>query len=326
MVSVKTIFILLLMLLSVYIIYRLGPIIAILIISALLMISLENVVKFWMKKTLLNKPIPRSLAVLLTYAGFILGIILAITLILPPVLSQSQKLIESLAKILENVKVYNNVDLSVSGLLSQFSSVSGGVLNGAILVVNNVATFFSILVISIYISLDWVSLRRHLLNLVSPKAREYVDDTLTEVEKNVGAWLRGVATLMLIVGSASFGGLLLLNVDYPLALGILSGLLEVVPMIGPFIAVAVAAVIGFSVSPTLGIAVIGLYVIIQQVENNFIVPKVMGKVSGFSPLVILLAILIGNNFFGFVGVFLAIPITIISVVIIKRVLRYSPRN
>ena len=242
---------------------------------------------------------------------------MAITLILPPVLSQGQKLVESLAKILENLKVYNNVDLSISGLFSQFSSVSGGVLNGAILVVNNVATFFSILVISIYISLDWVSLRKHFLNLISPKAREYVDDTVTEVEKNVGAWL---------VGSASFGGLVLLNVDYPLALGILSGLLEVVPMIGPFIAVAVAAVIGFSVSPAMGMAVIGLYVIIQQVENNLIVPKVMGKVSGFSPLVILLAILIGNNFFGFIGVFLAIPITIIAVVIIKRVLRYSAGN
>jgi putative heme transporter len=67
-------------------------------------------------------------------------------------------------------------------------------------------------------------------------------------------------------------------------------------------------------------------VIVQQIENNIIVPRVMGKVSGFSPLVILLALLIGTTLFGVVGAVIAIPSTIIFVVVLKRVLRYSDRN
>ena len=128
---------------------------------------------------------------------------------------------------------------------------------------------------------------------------------------------------MCIVGSMSFIGLILLGIDYPLALGLIAGLLEAVPMIGPFIALVVAAIIGFSMAPVKGLAVILLFAFIQQIENNLIVPKVMQRVSGFSPLIILLALLTGGTLFGFVGILLAIPTTITLVVVLKRILKFS---
>jgi len=144
-----------------------------------------------------------------------------------------------------------------------------------------------------------------------------------EVERNVGQWLKGQLLLMLVVGLASFIGLLLLDIRYPLALAMVAGLLEIVPMIGPVLSAVVAAIIGFSETPVKGVGVIALFLIIQQLENNLLVPKIMQKVSGFSPLIILLALLIGSEFFGVVGAIVAVPTTMIISIILKRVLGRS---
>ncbi len=86
---------------------------------------------------------------------------------------------------------------------------------------------------------------------------------------------------------------------------------------------ALAGVIGFSDSPVKGLAVLVLFFIIQQSENNLLVPKVMQRVSGFSPLVILIALLIGSEFFGIVGAILSVPVTMISVIVVKKILLYT---
>ena len=93
---------------------------------------------------------------------------------------------------------------------------------------------------------------------------------------------------------------------------------------GPIIALILAGVVGFSQSFTQGILVIALFTLIQQVENNLLVPKVMHKVSGFAPLVILIALLIGSKLLGIVGALIAVPITMIIVILIRRFIKYSP--
>jgi predicted PurR-regulated permease PerM len=216
-----------------------------------------------------------------------------------------------------------NIEFSLTQLLPQASALSGNVFNFTVSIFANLATFFTMLVISIYLSLDWPNIKRRFISLLPIRVQDEVKETISDVEQSVGHWLKGQSFLMCVVGSMSFVGLVALDVTYPLAIALISGILEAVPMIGPLISAIVAAIIGFSISPSKGFAVIALYIVIQQVENNFIVPKVMGKVSGFSPLVILLALLIGTNFFGFVGAILAVPSTIITVVIIKHILRYT---
>ena len=119
-------------------------------------------------------------------------------------------------------------------------------------------------------------------------------------------------------GCVCFLGLFILGIDYPLALGLIAGLLEFVPMIGPIISAVLAGVVGFSMSPIKGLGVIVLFTIIQQLENNLLVPKVMQRVSGFSPIAILLAILIGAEFFGVIGTVLAVPVMMITFLLIKR--------
>jgi len=82
-------------------------------------------------------------------------------------------------------------------------------------------------------------------------------------------------------------------------------------------------IVGFSISPVTGLGVLALYLAIQQLENNIIVPKVMQKTVGFSPLITLLALLIGGKLFGVVGALLSVPLTLIIVIITKHVLEYE---
>lgn len=322
-ISIKTILFTLLLLLVGYVVYRLGPIIAILVVAGILMISLENTIQKLMKFTLFNRPIPRSLAVIMVYALLILFMVVVLTIGVPPVISQGQKLIQNLIVILDQFKLTNSVDLSLASLLPQFSSVSGGVIAATISIFNNIATVFSVLVISIYLSLDWPNLKKKFFGVIPEKYKDEVEHTVKDVETSVGHWLKGEATLMTIVGTLSFAGLVALEVDFALALAIIAGVLEAVPMIGPLVAAVIASIIGFSMSTGKGLLVVALFVLIQQLENNFIVPRVMGKVAGFSPLVILLAFLVGSTLFGIVGALLAVPSTIILGVIVKHVLRYS---
>lgn len=325
-ISIKTVLFTLLLIAVGYVIYRLGPIIAVLVIATFLAIALENTVRRLMKGTLFNRPLPRSLAVLITYSIVIFGIILIVTLGLPPVVAEGQKLLQNLSAILDQLKVANNLDVSLSTLVPQVTNVSGGVINVTISIFTNIATLFTTLVISIYLSLDWPNIKRHFINLMPEKYRDDIKDTIQDIESSVGHWLKGELTLMTIVGTMTLTGLVALDVKYALALGLIAGVLEAVPMIGPLIAAVVSTIIGFSIGTSKGLLVLLLTIVIQQVENNIIVPRVMGKVSGFSPLVILVALLVGTTLFGIVGAILAVPSTIMFAVVLKRVLNYSSRD
>lgn len=323
-ISVKTILIFFLMTLGAYVIYRLGSVIAILLVCTVLVIAMEHPIKFFMSKTILNNPMPRGTAVIITYLILVSTLVLIVTLGLPPVISQSQKLLAGFSLITEDIKIGTKTEISATGLIPQFSNISESIFNITKSFVSNLATLFSVLVISIYMSLDWLNIKKRFLSLFTGKLKKEVAETLEEIETSLGSWVKGELVLMIIVGTMSYTGLLLLQVQYPLALGIVSGVLEAVPIIGPVISAVIAGIIAFSESPIKGLAVVALFILIQQLENNLIVPKVMQKVSGFSPIVILLALLIGSNLFGVLGAILAVPFTMISVVIIKRIIRYNP--
>jgi len=172
-------------------------------------------------------------------------------------------------------------------------------------------------------SLDWENIKANFVSIFPRDLEDAVYDTLNEIEKSVGSWVRGELLLMLSVGVASFCALVILGIKYSIAISLVAGVFEAVQMIGPTLTTILAGIIGFAQSPMKGVAVIIVFILIQQLENNFLVPKVMSKVSGFRPLIILLALLVGINFFGIVGAICAVPILMIATIILKRTLRYS---
>jgi predicted PurR-regulated permease PerM len=321
-ISIKTILIMFLAALAGYVIYRLGPIFAVLLIATLIVLALEPSVKWFKKQFVFKRQITRSVAVILTYAIFIAVVAIIFTTGLPPVIGQIETLAASLGGLISGLNLGSGVDLSLTNLIPQLSNLSGGIVGVVSSGFSTITTIFSIIMISIYMSLDWENLKRRFISLFPDKNKVEILRTAEEIENNVGQWVKGESVLMTVVGAFSFVGLFLLNVPFALALGLLAGLLEVVPILGPVIAAVLSAIIAFSDEPIKGVAVIILFIIIQQLENNILVPKIMQRVSGFSPLVILIALLIGSNLFGIVGAITAVPITMIAVIVVKSVLRH----
>jgi len=317
-ISIKTIILFLLTLFGLFVIYRLGPIIGILLLATLLVISMEQPVRYFMRGVLFNKKISRGLAVLISYSLFVLIILGVLTFIVPPLITELQKMIVSVPYMLQNIKLPEGWQSSVPEMVPDTSKISAGVINATFSIFSNFATFLSVLVISIYMSLDWENIKKGFISLFPKNNEDIVQETIEDIEKNVGAWIKGQLLLMSVIGVASFIGLSILGVRYSVGLGLLSGIFEAIPNVGPVLSALVAGLIGFSDSPIKGVGVVSLFVVIQQLENNLLVPKIMGKVSGFRPLIILLALLVGANFFGIIGAVCAIPVTMIVSTILKK--------
>jgi predicted PurR-regulated permease PerM len=327
-ISVKTVFFILVLALLVYLVFLLGPIILVLTVATIIVLALEGAVQSLTKQKFMNKPLNRSISVTIIYTALIVSILSIVTIVLPLVLTQGKKLIISLLSVTEEIPLLQSVDLNASNAerifnVSDFLNVSGNVLSTLTSTLGILAMVVSVIVIAIYMSIDWPNIKNRILSLFTGRMKNEAGETIEEIELSVGYWLKGQLTLMFAIGAMSFIGLAILNVDYPLALGVAAGLLEIVPILGPIIALVLAGIVAFSESAIKGVAVIALFTLIQQVENNYMVPKVMNKVSGFSPLVILIALLIGSKLLGVIGALIAVPSMIIGVIIVKRIIRYS---
>ncbi len=319
-ISVKVILFTLLFGLGVFVLFRLGVVIGILIISFLMAISFEVSVKSMMKQKLMNTNVSRPLAVLTTYLLAILIFVLAGTIIIPPVVSQAQVMLQSLNGLTRSLNLSEGFDVSLAELIPEIKAASGGVLSAALSIFGNFALLISVLILSIYISLDWENIKLRFAELFSSKYSNKITGAIEEVEVNIGHWVKGQLFLMFVIGLFSYLGLILLDVKFPLALGLISGVLEIIPVLGPIIATVFAAVVAIADSPIKALGVVVLYFVIQQLESNILVPKVMQRVSGFSPLMILIALLIGNNLFGIIGAITAVPILMILTTIVKKFL------
>lgn len=140
---------------------------------------------------------------------------------------------------------------------------------------------------------------------------DYRADTLAlwnEIEEKIGAFVRGLAVLSLVIGVLSAIGYVAIGLPYGLTIAIIAGLLEAVPYVGPIITLILAGIVGLTVSQTMALLAIGIAMVIQLLENAIVVPRVMDKAVGVSPVVTLLALAIFSDLFGLLGALLAIPL------------------
>lgn len=319
-ISLKTILVAFLAFVGIYVLYSVRNTIGLVFFALLITLSLEHTIQFVSKQRLFNNPIPRSLAVLITYVGLLLILILGLSVGFEPLRVQSQKLITTLSKYQNVISIGGNIDISVSEIFSGITSASGGVINATKSIFSNVTTLFSVLILAVYMSADWENLKARIVTAFPEKYRHRAAKTIIKIEFDVGLWLRGQAILMVVIGIISYIGLLIIGVEFPLALGIIAGILEIIPLLGPVLAAIVASFVALTISPLKALLVIALFTVIQQLENNLLVPKIMQKVSGFSPITIIIALLIGSELFGIVGAIVAVPVTMVGSIVLKEIL------
>ncbi len=188
---------------------------------------------------------------------------------------------------------------------------------------SNIFFVVSTLFFSFYLLLDDDVIKTTLLKFFDSERSKQISEVFEKAHRRMNAWFWGQATLMLVVGVMTFIGLSLIGMGrYAIPLAVLAGLFEVVPNLGPVVSAIPAILIGLSQSYFLGLAAIALYLIVQQLENNLIVPYIMKKAVGLSPIVSLIALIIGGKLAGIIGVLLAIPTTLFIETIVLEILSY----
>lgn len=271
----------------------------------------------WLQK----KRIPRWLSVLSIFS-ILLGLItLIFSLLIPPIIEQVQQLAVGLPQYFDiaiekfgqlegllGEGVYNNLKEVATSFTNQFGDRAGGIIETVTGVFGGIFSAIIVIVLAFYFTVEENSLKKFIKSLVPLKHRVYADDLVSRIQIQIGRWLRGQLLLGLVVGILYYIGLTILGVKYALVIAILGGLLEIIPYIGPILAALPAVFLAFTQSPYLALLVIALYIVVQQLENHLLVPKIMQRVIGLNPLITIIAILVGAKIAGILGGILAVPI------------------
>ncbi len=316
-ISYKTILFTILTILSLWLIWQLKDVVFLLFIALILVSALHSPVDF-----LCKKKVPRVLAIFLIYTLLIIMLAIASLIIVPALNEQYRSLIQQAPYLINNLNrllVFVQIpsDQVVASLSQPFAAVGKNLFKITTGAVGTLVGLITLLVLTFYLLLDWSKVVKLLASPFSGHQERLVVALINDIEKSLGGWLRGQLSLSFIVGLLVFGGLTALGVPSALALALIAGILEIVPIIGPILSAIPAIIIALTISPIVAVATAALYFVIQQLENNLIVPTVMAKAVGVNPVVTILALMVGAKLAGIVGIILAVP----SVVVVKIVFR-----
>jgi putative heme transporter len=250
----------------------------------------------------------------------------------PPLVQQAQSAINQLPVFLdeaqESMDEFVFFDLGAIGdtIVNQLGAITGQVLQVPIIIFDGFFNVIMILFISIYWLIIKPSIWRFFLSLFNPAQRDRVQHIVTKMGRSMGGYFRGVFINGLIVAIISTIGLTIIGVPFPIVLGILAGLGEFIPMVGPFLAGALMVLMALFVSPTTALITLIFVLILQQFEGQILTPNIMRSQTEVSPLMVILAILAGSALGGLMGAIVAIPVMAALRVIIEEIVAPAIRR
>jgi predicted PurR-regulated permease PerM len=278
----------------------------------------------------LNERTPVVWSIAIVYAMIAIAGVLAVVVIVPPLVEESQKLVTQFPHFVATAQAQlanpTNPLLRrlpaeprnyLAGLPAQLGAfVQTYAFNAAqqalsllLSAVTVLGTLVIVPVLAAYMLLDASNVKRQLLGLFAPKFRVRVDAIIDDLDLVVGGFIRGQLIDGAIVGTMIGVMLAIMHVPYALLIGVTAGLLNFIPYAGAVVGFVPSVVIALLVNgPTNALIVAGLFAVIQQVDGNFVAPRVLKDNVGLSPLYIILAILIGTELFGLPGTFLSVPV------------------
>lgn len=303
-ISIRTILITLSILVSLWVLGQILDILFLLFIAFLLMTALYPLVTFLEKFR-----VPKALGVLLIYA-IVFGVFGASLVgAIPVLIVQSSGLVSELPGFIARILPYWNIN--VPELTQQIAPIGEGLVRVILGLFSNIVAVVTVLVFTFYFLMERHHAEEILTSVFGSQLAHRMITLLRRIEARLGAWVRGQLLLMAIIGVFSYIGLVILHIEFALPLAILAGLLEIIPMIGPTISAIPAILVALATSPFLALSVGALYIVVQQVENNLLVPYIMKKSVGFAPIVTILILLVGGRLAGAVGAILSIPVALV---------------
>jgi predicted PurR-regulated permease PerM len=240
---------------------------------------------------------------------------------LPPALERAQIWFQ--AQVASIAGTFGDADGSVEEQFrTRMTDEMSGLIGGAMPLLNTavgaISGFFLVLFAGLFIAISPRTYMRGLIVLVPRSRRRRAGEVLPQTGVAMVQWMKGTALAMLFVGTISTVGLWLIGVPAALALGIIAGLLEFIPYIGPALSFIPATVVALTISPEMALWVLGLYVVVQSLESSVITPLLMKQMVKLPPALTLLFQTMMAALFGFLGLLLAVPILAASKVLIEE--------
>jgi predicted PurR-regulated permease PerM len=277
----------------------------------------------------------RGGAIFVLYLAIFAAVLLILSIILVPAVNESTRFVQQLPQFIEKIRLWlaslqsrwpwlpdlagllNRVP-SWTTTLSRLGPQAAGV---AFRFLGGLASVTTVLVFTFYILLEGADIKRGIITLFPTLERARVSLVLDRIGAKFGGWLRAQLLLSFSVALPVALGLSLLGIPYPLLLGIVAGIGELIPMVGPTLGAAVAILVALSQQPWQLVGVVIFYTIVLNVEPHILVPRIMAQVVGLSPILTLVALLTGIKLLGILGGLLAIPVAAALQVIVAEVTR-----
>lgn len=301
-------------------------------ISALAAIGLSPLVNALERKRLMRQQVPRWAAILVIYLCILAVIVSIAVLVIPPIVMQARELAMEVPRLLRRGQQWLidhgllTREISAREAVQQTAGTSGaqdtiGFVFAAIFgFVGGIFGLITMLVLAFYLLVDSSGLMLVFVRLFPKEKRAQVEDACRRVTNKVSAWLGGQLLLGGIIGVTAALGLFLMGVPFFYVLALIAGLGEMIPIVGPILSAVPAIAVALSVKPTLALAVIAFFFAQQQLENHLLVPKIMQRQVGISPVFVIVALLIGGSLLGVIGAILAVPTAAILQVVFEELM------
>ncbi|MGM0501754.1 MAG: AI-2E family transporter [Bacillota bacterium] len=327
----KKLILLLIVALAIYFLYLVRGILLPFVLGLFLALVLEPVINFLVTRTM-----PRMGALVFVF-GILLTLCAVIAFIfipavlgelndlaskIPDYFSELESLVEQLNNRYQAVEMPQSLDVIFNKMIERLERTGMQfVERTSQVLIALLSRSFSLLlapVLAFYILKDLEVIKNNLSAIIPRNYRQGVQKLLTKINQSLFEFMKGQLIISFSVGFLSIIGLYYLEIKFYLVIGILAGILNIIPYIGPIFAVVPAVLIASFTSFKLAASVIILFIIIQQLEGAVISPKIMGSKVGLHPLIIIFALLVGGELLGIFGMMIAIPVT----VMIKEFLHY----
>ena len=278
-----------------------------------------------------GRGVPRpigTLVALLTTVSVIAGIF---ALIIPPFIDQTNQFVDDVPSIVEDLRdrihdvtganpreITDSVQGFTEGYTDDPGRLIGPITSIGLSVAGIVAARILIVIVAYYIAVRPEPLIAGVRRLVPPPHRHRADHIMGRLRSSWIGWMRGVAVDMLVSGTLLYIGLSIIGLEFAIFFAVLTALLSVVPYFGAIASGIPPVLFAFTDSPGKALLVFAVYIFVQQVEGNLIIPVVMARSVKLHPAVIAVGVLVVGKLFGFLGLFVAVPILSMIIVMVEE--------
>jgi predicted PurR-regulated permease PerM len=303
-------------------------VLVLMLVAVILAAGLQPLIA-WLRAHL---PIGRGPAILLVYGLFLAIVIGMAVVVVPAALAQLDRTLTSLPPFFDRAREWATtlrppaLSRSVESLIDAAARTikppdatpsTGQVVQVGLTLAEALTSVLTMLTVVYFWLTEHARLQRYVLAFVPRHRRRRAREVWNAAETRLGMWVRGQLILMSTLGIATGVAYTLLGVPSAVLLGLLAALAEAIPIVGPLLGAIPAVLVAATISPQLALAVAGVYLVIQLIEGNVLVPLVMRNTTGISPFLVILSVLIGAAAGGFVGALLAVPIAAAGEVLIE---------